>query len=606
MTENNNEDGKQALRAALNLALREVKAERMDEARRLAADALRRHPDDFDALYFHGWLCLRSGGLEEGIEHIERALEVNPGHAEARFNLAAAMRNQGRLEDAAACYRKTVEFDPGNIAAHFNLANVLDDLGEALPAVDAYGKAVDLDPDFALAHFNLGVTLNRLERREEAVQSFERAAAIDPGDAATHYNLGTTLHELGRAEEAVEHLNRAVEIDPDSADAHSNLGSALEDLDRIGEAIACYQRALEIDPSHADAHNNLGAAYLSLDRGDEALDHFERTLDIDPEHPGAHINLSSILLSRGVLGRGWAEYEWRWKRKSSPMRKRNFPQSRWDGSPLQGKSILLWGEQGLGNEICLVSMAADVIAMGAECAIECEPRLVDLFARSFPQARIHARPYAQAESGEAAFDYQIPLGSLSGFLRTSIDDFPDVNGYLVADGERRRLWNDRLSALGDGLRVGVSWRSSLMTHSRRAYFASIAELQPLLTLKDIVFVNLQYDDCAKEIAEAKDRFGVTLHAWDDIDLMNDIDGAAALTSCLDVVVTPITSVYETAGALGIPTFAFHPPYPLMVSLGTDGVPYYPSVRIFKRRADEGWERVYAETAAAIEELKAEQ
>lgn len=589
--------------AALNQALQHFKAGKTDEARRMATELRRRYPNDFDALYFSGWLCLRTGDEEQGVVHIERALANGPGHADAYFNLAAAQKKLGRLSEAAGNYSRAVEIAPGNAAAHFNLGNVLADLGEAEQAVACYQKALRLDPGLSQAHFNLGLALNGLGRFKEAVESLQRATGLDPGDAAAHYNLGTALSRLDRLDEAAEALTRALEIDPDNADALSNLGAALEDMNRTDEAVARYRRALAIDPDHADALNNMGAALLGLDKADEALDHFHRALKTDPNHAGAHCNLSSVLLARGELPRGWAEYEWRWRRASPPMRRRNFPQPRWDGSPLKGKSILLTAEQGVGDEICFASMIPDIIAMGADCAVECEPRLVNLFARSFPQARVYARPYLQAESGEAAFDCQISMGSLPGFLRTAVGDFPERQSYLAVNQERQRLWRDRLAALGNGLKVGLSWRSGLMTHSRRIYFAALADMEPLLRLDNTIFVNLQYDQCADELAEAEKRFGAAIHAWDDIDLMNDLDGAAALTSCLNAVVTPLTSVYEMGGALGVPTFAFHPPHPCIVALGTDGVPFYPSARVIRRRVGEDWSRVFARIASELTGLK---
>ena len=588
-----------SLRAALNQALHHFRAGRMDEAQRMAAEIRGRHPDDFDALYFSGRLCLRMGDEEQGVAYIEKALANNPGHAEAFFNLAAAQRKLGRLNDAAGSYRRAVEAAPGNAVAHYNLGNVLADLGEAEQAVACYQESLRIDPGLDQAHFNLGLALNGLRRFGEAVDSLKRATALAPDDDAAHYNLGTALINLDRLDEAAESLLRALEIDPGNADAHSNLGAALEDLDRADEAMAHYRRALEIDPDHADALNNMGAALLGPDRTDEALDHFHRALKIDPDHAGAHCNLSGVLLARGELPQGWTEYEWRWKRASPPMRKRGFPQPDWNGSSLKGKSILLSAEQGVGDEICFASMIPDIIDMGADCAVECDPRLAGLFARSFPQACVHARPYLEAENGEATFDYHLSMGSLLKFLRPAVSDFPERSSYLAVDEERRRFWRDRLSALGKGLKVGLSWRSGLMTHSRRIYFAALADMAPLLTMDNTIFVNLQYDRCADEIAEAEKRFGIVIHTWNDTDLMNDLDGAAALTSCLDAVVTPLTSIYEMGGALGIPTFAFHPPHPCIVSLGTTGVPFYPSARIIRQRVGEDWNRVFASIAGEL-------
>ena len=138
-----------------------------------------------------------------------------------------------------------------------------------------------------------------------------------------------------------------------------------------------------------------------------------------------------------------------------------------------------------------------------------------------------------------------------------------------------------------------------MTSTRRLYFARIEDMGPLLGRDGTIFVNLQYDECSAEIAEAGERFGATIHTWDDADLMNDIDGGAALTSCLDAVVTPITSVYEISGALGIPTHAFHPFKKCDVSFGSGGVPYYPSVRLYRQKAHGDWGGVFEDIAGNL-------
>ena len=507
----------------------------------------------------------QQGRLAEAERIYRKVLSVHPGDAAVLGNLGAALRGQDRAQEAVDCYRQALEIEPAKTQLHFNLGNALGDLGDWDGAVDCFRRALDIDPGYVEALNNLGNGLSVLDRLEEAADSFSRALKIDPGRADILNNLGNALKDLGKAEQALESFRRAVEIEPSSLRTLNNQGNTFLDLGDIGRATALFERALSLDPDNAESH----------------------------------CLLSMALLAEGDLERGWAENEWRWRLEDYQPRIRHFPFPAWDGSDLDGKSILLWSEQGIGDEICFASMVPDVIAAGARCAIECEPRLVNLFVRSFAHAQVHARPFKKAERGEAAFDFQLPMGNLHRHFRNSLSAFPDRKRFLEVDGERRKFWQDRLSALGIGLKVGVSWRSSKKTSTISAFFASIKDLEPLLANPDTIFINLQYDDCAEEIAEAKDRFGVTLHAWDDIDLMNDIDGAAALTSCLDVVVTPITSVYETSGALGVATHAIHPFRKCAVSFGAAHVPYYPSVRLYRQKIRGDWTHVFEDVAAAL-------
>lgn len=507
----------------------------------------------------------QQGRLIEAESLYRQVVEAGPDAAAALGNLGAALRGQGKVQEAIICYRRALALEPTKAPLHFNLGNALRDTGDSGGAADAFRRALEIDPEYVEALNNLGDALSVLNRSEEAVDCFERA----------------------------------LRLAPQRADILNNLGNALKDGGRATQALDYFRRALEIAPATTQTLNNQGNTFLELGSMEEAEDCFRRSLAIDPANAEAHCLLSFVLLDRGDLARGWAENEWRWRLRDYRARIRHFPFPAWDGSPLRDKSILLWSEQGIGDEVCFAGMVADVGAIGARCAIECEPRLVGLFARSFPAARVHARPFKQAETGEATFDYQLSMGNLHRFFRTSVADFPQRRSFLVVDEGKRARWRDRLSALGRGPKIGLSWRSSLTANTRRLYFARIKDLKPLFTLGDTIFVNLQYDECSAEIAEARERFGAIIHTWGDTDLMNDIDGGAALTSCLDAVVTPITSVYEISGALGVPTHAFHPFKKCDVSFGTDGIPYYPSVRLHRQKAHGDWGGVFEDIATAL-------
>jgi tetratricopeptide (TPR) repeat protein len=364
-------------------------------------------------------------------------------------------------------------------------------------------------------------------------------------------------------------------------------------MGQFDEAANSYRRALA-DNSNFDARINLGVLLKDLGKLDEALIQYDQVLEFDPENRSAHNKKSTTLLLLGELEKGWLEYEWRWKRTSEPLIQRNFPQPRWNGESLKGKSILIWGEQGLGDEISFSSMVPDLVSLSAHCTLECEPRLVDLFARSFPETQVRARPYTEAENGTDEFDFQLPTGSLFAQFRNSITDFPDRKGFLVVDAERKEKWQGRLSALDSGLKVGISWRSGVWFDSRGQCYADITDLEPLFSLKNVVFINLQYDDCTDELSEIQKLYGITLHTWDDIDMKNDLDDATALISCLDVVITCQNAVYSLSCGAGLITFAFGLRFRDWDSLGTDGVPYYPTARLFERHIGESWGRVFSE------------
>ena len=276
---------------------------------------------------------------------------------------------------------------------------------------------------------------------------------------------------------------------------------------------------------------------------------------------------------------------------------RAYPHPRWDGSPLEGKSILLWGEQGIGDEIRYASMIPDVLVTGASVSIVCDERLVDLFARSFDGARVFAAPFAEKDAGVDAFDYQCPFGSLGKFLRPDKDSFPaDRVNYLKADPELMKFWKERLSDISDRPKVGLAWSSALMLPMRILQYASIEELAPILTLDGIDLINLQNHESHEDINEAKERYGVDIHSWNDLNLKNDLNGVAALTSALDLVISFPTFSSEVAGALGVPTlcFAFHKK--IIDQLGTKDAIWYPQIHYVSKNRTEPWQGVLEEIA----------
>jgi hypothetical protein len=233
------------------------------------------------------------------------------------------------------------------------------------------------------------------------------------------------------------------------------------------------------------------------------------------------------------------------------------------------------------------SCYADLIARAGHVIIECDPRLVGLFARSFPTATVRAAGGAPDD-----FDVHVAAGSLPLHLRRALADFPARPGWLVPDPGRVASLRARIAALGPGPVVGIAWRSGLITPERAGLYTQLADWGPVFAAPGVRFVNLQYDDCAAELAAAGARFGVTVHRWPDLDLRNDLEGAAALTASLDLVLTAGTSVAEMAGALGVPVWRFGA-CGEWTALGAAVRPWYPSMRSFTPAPGEGMAGVLA-------------
>ena len=302
------------------------------------------------------------------------------------------------------------------------------------------------------------------------------------------------------------------------------------------------------------------------------------------------MNLSMNILRMGQLREGWQNYE---SRKSLDRAATDFPQPQWDGSSLAGKRIILWREQGLGDEVRFASIVPDLQKTEAIITIECDQRLTDIFARSFPDINILATPYTGAAEQPDQFDYQCPLAGLARFFRNDYEAFTkDKPGYLKADPALIKLWKKRLSDISDQPKIGLSWNSAVKVPERASIYASIEELAPILNIDGIDFINLQSHDSSEDIAKAKEKFGIEIHSWDDLDNRNDLNGVAALTSCLDLVISFPCFSSEFAGAIGVPTFCFVDHKDSFDELGSKDNIWYPNTHHISKDRNEQWPPVF--------------
>lgn len=627
---------------ALSMAMHHHGAGRLPEAEDLYRRILAVEPDNAQALALLAALAQQGGRLDVAVELNTRALAVRPDLADAHNNLGRCLHDLGRLDEAVTSYRKAIASKPGfalaltNLGdalrqtghpteaidrcrealahqpdfadAHNSLGLALQDLGMLDEAMASYRTALTLAPDFAVAHANLGNVLQRRGELEAAIASYDTALTLSPGYAEAHNDRGFALQTLGRLEAALASYRAALAHKPDFAIAHVNLGNVLktmghaeDDTARLDESIDCYRAALALQPDDATAHNGLGSVFAILGRQDLARHHFEQAVALNPTLASAHVNLGLTHLLAGNLTDGWREFEWRWRGLDSYVR-RPYPQPWWEGQPLRGKELLIWGEQGIAEEILGLSMLPDAMALAAHCVVECDPRLVELFARSFPAASFVPAASSPAPRALAA-DYQTPLFGLARHLRGVATAFPRHERYLKPDPAKVERWAEWLRNLGPGPKVGLSWRGRLVDHERSRHFPPLESMALILDSPAAIFVNLQYDGLrydgfAEDIAAMEAATGVTIHTPPGIDLTDDLDEVAAVMAGLDAVVGPATATGDLAGAVGTPTwmYAYYPASNEKEICGFGHVPWCPSIRLHTRGFGEDWTTVLTKVA----------
>lgn len=423
----------------------------------------------------------------------------------------------------------------------------------------------------------------------------DQALAFDPNHRDGLATLGVVCQLLGDTNGALNSLERAHALAPQDTEVMGNLGHVYTLHARMDDAIQVLERALALAPDSAVLRNNLGRAFVENGRFEDALAHLNHALRINPRYNSALYNRGMALLGSGSLETGWAEWDHRFNADCTAKRSPTYGSlPLWQGESLAGKRILVYAEQGLGDELLFASCIPDLVKQGADVFLQCNPRLSPLLARSFPSVTVHGGPRDEGLewlTRAGGVHVQSPAGSLPRYLRRSLQDFPASNAYLRPDPTRVAYWRRRLAGLGPGLKVGMAWRSRLQDPLRQRRYAQLSDWLELFRLQGVTMICLQYDDCGAELAELANQHGVHMTRFPDLDLLNDLDDSVALMSALDRVVSVITSTFRFAAGAGVETWLLAPPMRNWVNLGTGQLPWYPTVRVFRQTLLGRWDDV---------------
>jgi Flp pilus assembly protein TadD len=483
----------------------------------------------------------------------------------------------------------------------FNLALQLHQAGELDRAVIAYRKALSMNPNVALLQNNFGVALYDLGKKDEALMHQRKAIAIDPNLGIAYNNLGVTMNALEMHDDAIKVFTKAIEIEPDNSKAINNLGDSLVKLSRFDEGVAYLRKAIAMDPNYFEAYSNLGVGLWGQGDLDAAIASLNKALEIQPNLPMARKNIGIISLLRHDYERGWAEYDWRFSADKIVIHDYGVPF--WRGQTLPGKTLFVWGEQGVGDEILHASMMADLVKHGFNVMWETDKRLVPLFKRSCPPMKIVARGKAPADT-EITPDIaaHIPSASLGRFVRPNAASFPLKRpAHLLADQERAAAYRAGFNLAPGEKLVGVSWVSKNVKFGD-SKSTSLAQWVDILRTPNVRFVDLQYGNTSVERAAVENELGVKIEHVKGLDLHDDIDGVAALTAACDLVVTVSNTAAHIAGALGVPGWVLIPSgIGKFWYWGHDGVttPWYPSLTLIRQKNQTDWSPELREVAQRL-------
>jgi tetratricopeptide (TPR) repeat protein len=540
------------------------------------------------------------------------------------FRLGLESVEAGKFPIAVGQFSKAIELAPC-AKYHANLAVALERVAVDVETDPAQRRelleqavvhslsALRTRPNYVDAMSNLTLILERLGRVQEALFWSSLVTRLAPRSAEAAWCRAGLLVRQGEWIESAYWYAQARRLKPALTTALNNEVAALTNCGRDAEALYLLYEDLHRDPREAITWINLGCIYRRLGRNQMALECYEWALGLEPTAATAAWGRSLCLLALGRMKEGWEAYEWGLK-TGDRKPPRPFTHPRWEGQALNGKTLLVWMEQGLGDHIVWASLLHDLLnytpfrRTGALILVECEHRLVTLFQRSFSGGALSPSRTFVAQSDPphpATFSpdivYQIPAGALPILLRPDYSSYQRGSPYLAASLDRVDEWKRRLDSLGPGQKVGICWRSLRYQGVRAIDCMRLSQWGPILSVPNVTWINLQPGWRPEELDEVGDRFHAKLHTWSDLNLKDDIDEQAALISNLDLVVSAFTVTAQLAGALDIPCWVLaHEGNQSWWSLGTHCCPWHPSIRFFYCQALEPWEIAIRDLAQELQ------
>ena len=597
----------------IKTALEHHRAGRVVEAEAMYRQVLSAIPNDLDALHLLGVLLGQTGRGEAGIELVAkacalspnssslfasfgnllrdggqtaraiaaylRAIQLDPNSAETHNNLGNAFLDQQRFGEAEQAYRAALRLNPGLDRAWSNLGVVYRLAGKGSEAVAAFRKAIELGPHSSIAHDNLGIALREDGQLDASLVAHQRAVELQPNSAIIHNHLSVALKAMGRLDDAVAASLTAVALDPNDADAYCTLGSGLAELDRVDDAIAAFRKAIALRPEFGGAWTNLGMSLGDKGSFAQSLEACQKAADVDPADPIMHLNLGVALLRMGAFERGWVEYEWRWL-CTSVYPPRPFNQPRWDGRPLEGKTIFLHADQGLGDTLQFIRYVPLVCGRGGRVLLGCDAPLRRLLESAPGIERIFS-------DGEniAAFDVHCPVASLPAIFATTAETIPAHVPYLRAKPRLAEEWRRKLAPFAGQYKVGLVWAGRPAHRNDKNRSLALAQLAPLAA-DGITFFSLQKGAAAAQA----DNPPAAMRLFDMTNDLFDMADTAGLIENLDLVISVDTSVAHLAGAMGKPVWTLLPLNPdWRWMLEREDSPWYPTMRLFRQRTAGEWE-----------------
>ncbi len=629
-------------------------AGKLDEATTYYKKALMLKPNDAEAYNNLGTIFQQTGKFDEARKSFEQTIKLRPNYAEAHYNLGFMLQQAGKLDEATTCYKKALMLRPDDAEAYNNLGTVLQHKGNVDEALKNFKIAIRLKPDYAAACYNIASVLQQESRLDESMFYYEKLLEINPYHVDAYINMGIILAEKEQFDEAAKKHMKALTLKPESSEAYFNLGSVFTYKGMMKEALECYNKALALKPDYADVYNNIGCMLALNTRGsiDEAVKNYKKALALKPDNANTHKNLAMAYLLVKDFENGWEEYEWRLKTiLAAPLIK-----FKWDGSSLEGKTILIYAEQGYGDTLQFVrylpklydefgakkvlflpqkgleqllresDLKAEILDANV-IARSPENRGDEAISRACPERSVRNEipRFTRNDSSiisslkSLEYDTNIHLLSLPRIFKTTLDNIPSrQKRYLKANPEKVKWYRERYfdptpytlhatpySLPPTPLKIGIFWQGRPGLKPDRNRSMPLKYFYPLCRLPYVKVYSLQKGYGIEQLNEAPEDIKVTNLGK----TFHDFSDTAAAIENLDMVITTDTAVAHLSGALGKKTWILLPSHEeWRWHLDMDYSPWYEDVRLFRHKepGEKDWgeimERVVEQVKIEIKNL----
>jgi len=519
------------------------------------------------------------------------------------FSQAFKFHQENKIEQASTLYHEVLSLDPKEPDTLNLLGIIAFNNQEFDKALKLHSIAIDIKPGVADFHNNIGNVYLAMEQLDKALEQFTLANQLDPLYIPAVSNIGAVYQEQNLLDQALDQYEKALTLDPDSSTASRNIANILWKLNRPKEAEKIYHSAMEGQIKDATYFHNIGNIYRSQGNYIEAEHAFKEGIKIAPKDEELNFDISFLQLTLGNFKTGWEHLTRKKDDFSEPL-----PAPRWNGCSLKGKSILIYGDQGIGDEIMFAQLIPEIAKSAKQCFVACEPRLVDLYHRSFNNIEIISGYEISQLSKvitENAIDVTSTISKLGKYIRPHVSDFPSPRPYLIADSLSTKIWKQRYQKLGPGLKIGISWKGGAQTQTSSPRTIELDQWHNLLRQENCHFINLQYGDQSAVINQLKQQHNIIVHHWEDSLPLSNMDNFAAQTAALDLVISIDNSTIHLSCALGTPTWLLTPlSADWRWGINKQDCLWYSCITLFRQKLINNWSSEFTEIIQRLSTIQA--